>query len=455
MTKVPVNVPGFAPNMLYGTPKVQETDTKGDFGRIFENQKNAGAEVKTQEVTPKDEADMPQEDAVEEVTPKEPQTNEAVEADKANGVQETVETQKGQQSEADANPEGELSEEVLNMVLPILQDAVSDIKTILAQELGMTQEELGMLMEEMGLTETDLLEVGTLREILLQVKGVDDMTALLTDEELYQQIQSLEKNFEAVMTEVKDALQMTKEEFAQWKEQIPTVLSASKETEAPVVLVETTETPVNAEEAEVVKLPQESSVKEDTSKQEGNAFLTPNQNPNAVVLQNGNANGAQQVSFSQTASFVSAETEQIMNQIMDYMKVQLNAETSTLEMQLQPESLGTLQIRITAKEGIMTAQFTTASETVRAALEGQMVQLQQQLENQNIKVDAIEVTVQTHQFESALEQGEERQQAQDGRKTKSRRLDLSRMEDLEEIPQEDKLVAEMMAANGNTVDYLA
>ncbi len=452
MTKVPVNVPGFAPNMMYGTPKVQETDTKGDFGRIFESQKNAGTEGKAQEVTPKEETDISKEDAVEEVTAKEPRSNEVAETQNAEGTQEVTETQKGQQTEADANPEGELSEEVLNMVFPILQDAVTDIKAILAQELGITQEELGALMEEMGLTEADLLEVGTLREILLQVKGVDDMAALLTDEDLYQQIQSLEKSFGTVMTEVKAALQMTDEEFAQWKEQIPTILTASKETEAPVVLVETTEAPVNAEEA--VKLLQESAVKEDNTKQDGNAFLTPNQNPNAVLLQNGNANAAQ-VSFSQTASFVSAETEQIMNQIMDYMKVQLNAETSTLEMQLQPESLGTLQIRITAKEGIMTAQFMTASETVRAALEGQMVQLQQQLENQNIKVDAIEVTVQTHQFESALEQGDERQHAQEGKKNKSRRIDLSQMDGLEEIPQEDKLVAEMMAANGNTVDYLA
>ena len=145
----------------------------------------------------------------------------------------------------------------------------------------------------------------------------------------------------------------------------------------------------------------------------------------------------------------------IMNQLMDYMRIQLNEETSSLEMQLQPESLGTLQIRISAKEGLMTAQFTTASDSVKAVLESQMVQLQQQLESQNIKVDAIEVMVETHAFESALQQGEERQQADGEKKERTRRIDLNRLRDDEEMTDEERIVAEMMAANGNTVDYLA
>ena len=436
MTKVPVNVPGFTPNMMYGSKKVQETDTKGDFGKIFENQKNANTEVKTQENVSKDEVEQPQD--VEKVENKEPAGDEVVETKNPEGVKETTETQNSQQTDTEAEGE-ELSEEAMNMVMPVIQEAVMDVKAILAQELGISQEELDALMEEMGLTEMDLLQQGTLKDIVLQVKGVEDMTALLTDEELYSQMQSIEASFAEVMGNVQ--AQLTDEEMAALKEQLADLTKA----EGSVITLET-------DAVTAVKTSDETS--KDAPNQEGeNAFLAQGQHQSVFTQQNTNA--ATQLSSAQAASFVDAQTESIMNQIMDYMKIQLDADTSSLEMQLQPESLGTLQIRISAKEGIMTAQFTTASETVKAALESQMVQLQQQLENQNIKVDAIEVTVQTHQFESALEQGEERQQAEDSKKNKSRRIDLTRMDEMEEIPEDDRIVAEMMAANGNTVDYLA
>lgn len=161
-----------------------------------------------------------------------------------------------------------------------------------------------------------------------------------------------------------------------------------------------------------------------------------------------------QTSSVQTASYTTVETENIMRQIMDHMQVQMDADTTELNMQLHPESLGTLQIRISAKEGIMTAQFTTTSETVKSVLEGQMIQLQQQFDQQNIKVEAIEVTVQSHAFESALEKGNEQQTEEETKRNRTRRIDLNLLDGSEEVETEDRLLAEMMEVNGNSVDYL-
>lgn len=442
MTKVPVNVPNFASNMMYGTAKVQNTDTNGDFSKIFESQKSANSEVKTQETTAQKADTQSQDDAVEAVESKEPVATEVKETKNTDTVKEASKAQEGQSADGETE-EGEVSEEVLNQVMAVLQEAVTDIKTVLAQELGISEEELDGLMESMNIGEMDLMDMSTLKELVLQANGADDMMALLTDESLYAQMQSLEGNFEEIMSTVQETLQLTDEEMRALNEQISNLSKAE-----PVVTVETADAAMSVVEE---TKPQEdaSSAKEDGGN--ANAFLTGNQN----TFQGQQTTVTGEVTTSQTTTFASAETENIMNQIMDYMKVQLDADTSTLEMQLQPESLGTLQIRISAKEGIMTAQFTTASETVKAALESQMVQLQQQFENQNIKVDAIEVTVQTHQFESALQQGEERQQAQEGKKSRPRRIDLSRLEETEEMQEDDRIVAEMMAANGNTVDYLA
>ncbi len=429
MTKVPVNVPNFAANMMYGSGgKVQSTDATGEFGKIFENQKNTASEVKSQEAGRQEDAFEPQEDVVKEVDNKEV-TGEVNETQDTNAVKETSQAQSGQNAGGEA--EDELTEEEMNLILPMLQAAAGDLKDVLAQELGSSTEELDALMESMGLSDMDLLNQGTLKDILLQAKDLD-MAALLTNEELYGQIQNLEGAFGEVLSNVQDTLQMSDEEMNALKEQLANM------TQEPGVTVEEKVPASNQKDAADNQNPQ-------------NAFAAPNQN-----LMNVQENVAQTATTQTQASFMSTETEHIMNQIMDYMRIQLNEETSTLEMQLQPESLGTLQIRISAKEGIMTAQFTTASESVKAALEGQLLQLQQQFENQNIKVEAIEVTVSTHQFESALQQGDAReQQTEEGKKNRIRRIDLNQLEDVEEISEEDRIVAEMMAASGSTVDYLA
>lgn len=450
MTKVSASVSVMNVAAGYNMTKVQGNDAQGDFSKIFQNQKDEGMEVNTKEVKPKEaeETEMVSENVSEEASVKETVENEPVETQKPQETTKTAETQTGQQATADEQGE-ELTQDLMNLVMPLLQETVVDVKQMLANELGITQEELGVMLEKLGITELDLLDVGTVKEVLLQVKGVEDMTALLTDEELYTQVQKVETGFEEIMTKVQEALQMPKEEVMVLTEEVKTVLSNTSENS--MITMETTKTQTPVVQTEMV---QEELHREANPNQEGDSdafFAQGQQNQNPLQLQNVEA----QTTVAHAESFVSVETEQIMNQIMDYMKIQLNADTSSLEMQLQPESLGTLQIRISAKEGIMTAQFTTTSESVRAVLEGQMVQLQQQLENQNIKVDAIEVMVQTHHFESALEQGEERQQAQEGKKNKARKIDLSQMDEMEEISEDDKIVAEMMAANGNTVDYLA
>ncbi len=103
----------------------------------------------------------------------------------------------------------------------------------------------------------------------------------------------------------------------------------------------------------------------------------------------------------------------------------------------------------------MTAHFTASSEAVKAVLENQMIVLKENFEQQDIKVDAIEVTVQTHQFESNLEQGRQRGEEESGRKPRRRRLDVNSLESGEELTEPDQILTEMMAASGSSVDYLA
>ena len=453
MTSTPVNVQGFVPGAMYGTNRVQGTENKGDFSKIFESQKSVTEQTDDSKVAQKDIGvdDVNSQDDVEykeeiKDTQKEVATENQTEAtQKSTTVQESAESGKEQSATyKDMEEDGLTAEELLH-VAELFGNAVTDVKEMLMQHLNLTEEELNSLMQECDLSDMDLLELGNVKELMLQEAGAGDMTALLTNENLYVQSKAVEAEFADIMQTVQETLDMNPEEVQALAQQVDEALNSLEgKGEEPIL-------------AEVVNASEETpEVKISTTDKKGDAEQNPTQENNLFAQQNQMTQRTENVQTSsvQTASYTTVETENIMRQIMDHMQVQMDADTTELNMQLHPESLGTLQIRISAKEGIMTAQFTTTSETVKSVLEGQMIQLQQQFDQQNIKVEAIEVTVQSHAFESALENGNEQQTEEETKRNRTRRIDLNLLDGSEEVETEDRLLAEMMEVNGNSVDYL-
>lgn len=453
MTSTPVNVQGFVPGAMYGTNRVQGTENKGDFSKIFESQKSVTEQTDDSKVAQKDIGvdDVNSQDDVEykeeiKDTQKEVATENQTEAtQKSTTVQESAESGKEQSATyKDMEEDGLTAEELLH-VAELFGNAVTDVKEMLMQHLNLTEEELNSLMQECDLSDMDLLELGNVKELMLQEAGAGDMTALLTNENLYVQSKAVEAEFADIMQTVQETLDMNPEEVQALAQQVDEAINSLEgKGEEPIL-------------AEVVNTSEETpEVKISSADKKGDAEQNPTQENNLFAQQNQMTQRTENVQTSsvQTASYTTVETENIMRQIMDHMQVQMDADTTELNMQLHPESLGTLQIRISAKEGIMTAQFTTASETVKSVLEGQMIQLQQQFDQQNIKVEAIEVTVQSHAFESALEKGNEQQTEEETKRNRTRRIDLNLLDGSEEVETEDRLLAEMMEVNGNSVDYL-
>ena len=97
------------------------------------------------------------------------------------------------------------------------------------------------------------------------------------------------------------------------------------------------------------------------------------------------------------------------------------------------------------------------NESVKAALESQIAELKDNLKEQGIRVEAVEVSVDTKGFESNLWQGQERQESYEGNKKSPRRINLNQLDALfeEEASEEELLNARVMQMNGSTVDYTA
>ncbi len=389
-----------------------------------------------------------------------------------------------------------MSPEEWDKAMEVLSAATVEMMQQVADAFGMTVEEVQGLMSELGMQPVDILQQENLGQLILAAGGADGAASLLTDENLYQQYQTLMEQLEGVLEETGEALPFDAKQLIQTVTQRDELVAKT-----PVIEV-TVEEATATEDGTVVQdeeLPQESTedIPEEVvaGRQEAVNGGLKTEGQNNPSMMNGNQAGEQnleqgkQTEVKQTAgesrpqmenlvlqnlknesleprlqqltqnvSAWDADTLDIMKQVMDYMKIQIKPDVSNLEMQLHPASLGTLQVHVASKGGNVTAQFVTQNEAVKAALESQMIQLKESFAEQGVKVDAIEVTVQTHQFEQNLEQGRGRQQNETERRTRTRRIQLDgalSLDDLSVMEEEEQLAAEMMAANGNTVDYTA
>lgn len=357
-----------------------------------------------------------------------------------------------------------------------VQEVVGTIVQTLVQQItdtfSVSEEELQGTMEQLGMTGTDLTDPAKLNELLMTISGAQDSFALLTDENLYSDVKGIMDLQKDLTAQAQEELHLTPE---QWQETIPQI--AQETVTEPVITVETdaddtvntAEDSTNTAGTVLIQEPEQKADQTIQNTQEEKAgdsgekqeHTTNGQHGN-LLLQNLKEDNflTQLQQTAQTEETRTADTQDIMRQIMDYMKVSVKADSSELEMQLHPQSLGTLHIQMASKNGVVTANFITENETVKAALESQMVQLKENFAEQGVKVEAIEVTVQTHQFEQNLEQGRghntnQENEAGVGRR-RTRRINLNAAF-AEEEPQteEDRIAADMMSANGNTVDFTA
>ena len=65
----------------------------------------------------------------------------------------------------------------------------------------------------------------------------------------------------------------------------------------------------------------------------------------------------------------------IVNQVIDQIKLSSGRELTSIEVMLNPERLGSVHVMVTAKNGILSAQIAAQNEQVKTALENQVTAL--------------------------------------------------------------------------------
>ncbi|MDD2620944.1 MAG: flagellar hook-length control protein FliK [Syntrophomonadaceae bacterium] len=95
-----------------------------------------------------------------------------------------------------------------------------------------------------------------------------------------------------------------------------------------------------------------------------------------------------------TPANLTAEPEQVLEQLVKKAELMVKLNSSEMKIQLQPEFLGKMTIKIILEEGLVTAKFITDSHQVKHMLESNLNTLKQSLEAQGIRVEKTEVNVQ-------------------------------------------------------------
>ncbi len=375
--------------------------------------------------------------------------------------------EKSKTEDAETQAKTEETEEITDDA-EVLEKAGGEMVAALAAQMGISEDAVREAMDALGMTDVSLLDAKNLKSLMVELtEGADDMS-LLTDGDFYQSVMEALGTLEDIAGEVQEETGMSQEEFDAAVMEAQKRLAAEVPEEVQEVSVQDLQEGENTD-SEAVKLSMqkpeltenartETVAQKDAPKQEdtgknsespfmGNSYQAQNVEQQAQALKAAEAEKA----FSMT------DTQEIMDQILDYMKVSVKPELTSLEMQLHPESLGTLHIQISNKEGAVTAQFIAQNESVRAVLESQMMELRENLEQQGVKVEAVEVTIAQYSLDRNPDGNEaSSDQGRRGRKG-VRNLNLGEidLDEEEDLTEEERLTAEMMQSEGSTVNYMA
>lgn len=393
-----------------------------------------------------------------------------------------------------------------------------EVKAMLCDKFGISEEELSDLMSEMGLTVFDLLNPQNLAELVMNISGVDDFTSILLDSDYMDTLQSVNGMMKDLMNDMgMDSKQMenliSEMEVLEEPVSVDEVVEIASDDLGEVVNIKTDDGSPNMEVADDSSLnvvsdddsvevtnsttdnsnenSQLLSQEETDEGMSGDLAKQEDENPLENVLDSKKSGKEESVGLSENTGnediagqhnvvqgsnsnvnattgttntytpYSGVNTTEIINQIVEQTKVSVSSGETSVQMQLNPENLGRVYLNISMKEGSLNAQFSVTSEIVRQALENQMSELRENLIQAGVKVDAIEVTVSSHEFERNLEQGQFGQQQEDehgqGNATgKRRNIDMASLDELEGVmTEEEMLVAQIMKDNGNSVDLTA
>lgn len=434
---------------------------------------------------------------------------------KNNSTESKLDSKFGQDRAGESNQIQKNDEVNTDDVSTMKEEIVSEIKEILKEDLGITDDVIENIMALLQMNYQDLFDQDNLLQFVGALNGDANPAALLLVDglkEVLSDLKSLEQTidlsvFESENVEVSvdvdsvlDGTEKT-EAFSDVLNQTIETNSTDKdisggEEETKVEVLDMRTTPKESTNTTLVEDAEAESItgvenpllsaegsKEQNAKNEmggkkENLFSgqnktnvtpkeasQPNATPQPTVTVNAEATHIEVTTASYQTTRVDVST--MIDKIVQNARVTLTDSTNTMEMILNPEELGKIFMSVTEKDGSIKARILAENETVKTALETQLVLLQDKFKAQGMKVDSVEISVGTHEFKENQEESQALDMGmQDGNHNASHedeasekasnlhRIDLNNLDSLQGLmTEEEMLTAKIMKDQGNTVSY--
>ena len=346
--------------------------------------------------------------------------------------------------------------------LAVLQTLLADIVQMLQDGLEITEQELQNAMDKLGMSEADLLNPDNLTKLVVEIEADGNMAEMLSNEALHdtvanfnEALQNLKAGFEAetglnldvVMEEYANAVQAISEEAMNASDDFIVNKSNKDATANDAIFNQNANSDLVTEEMTSVSGAGDARSKEsDNGAADADMLGRQNVMTSAELI-----NNIRESLGEITESEIST---QVIRQIADRIMLSQNEEMTSMELQLNPEELGKVNLQVVAKDGEVTAKIATETLIAKEMIESQIEILKESLNNQGVEIKAVEVTVAAHQFEANDEQQRERgnEAEESGRR---RFIDVEEMNPEEQMDEAIALAREIMMSNGNQMDIRA
>lgn len=431
-------VNGISGGLFYTAKSPAAKSSDNSFDQLIQMSQNMGAAnekvAKPAETAKKEPVEKLQKSDKPSESVKEEKMDMADKATKQPDAQKTNETQKV--SDVDA------AEKVAGVVNQVTEQV--------KETLNLTDEQLMMLLEQMGLTPMDLLNPENLQNLVLMANNGQDAVMLLTDSNLLNQVKELTEQVQNILQEngmtaqdLAGALEDADfgELVAEAMEQLNNKVS---EADANQNQMQETESTTGVE----IQMKRPGQAEHADAKGDRNSDFQNNQMANQFVQNLQQA--AEQLGEITGQTDMVQMIREIADQIMEKVKISVTADTTSLEITLTPEELGKVNLTVTEQDGMLKASFVTENELAKEAIESNLIQFKEMLNEQGLKVDSIEVMVGGFTFDK---NGEAGQSGQEEKKNGHRQfIDDEELTGKEET---DQLARHFMEGGESTVNYMA
>lgn len=298
------------------------------------------------------------------------------------------------------------------------EEIAEKVTTLLQNVFGLSKEDVEDLLEQLGITPMDLIvdvtgaqqlqatgNTSNINALILEMHGVEDFSAMLVSDELTSDWTQITQGISEILEQVSEVPQDS-QDMQSFLQNLTDVIKENKN------VPEEYEGKENSESDMVVTSvvsDQNTAVTVEVSNESGqsDAFAQDSQTGSQPAAEAENSLPAFVDRLTQAfepgtenAEIRQVSMQEIVDQVVNHIRIRVLPQTTSMELQLNPESLGRVHLSVSSNQGVATATLTVQNEMAKEALESQLVVLRENLESQGLKVESVEVNVSNFGFKN-------------------------------------------------------